>query len=185
MEDISMSTALADVIEYDFDNESQRAATGPVPPGRFDVTVHDLIPKVSKAGNRYHQIVFEVVNGEYTTAVPAGTRPNADGAPESYPAGPAYIGARIYCNKPWMLGQLIKVTGFGTAGKVAVPRDQLLGYPVVVDLAGGMFNDKPTNEVLAIFDYEAVPVEVAAPVATGPKVVPPLEGVNADAELAF
>lgn len=123
-----------------------KQATGPAPAGRYDAMVYDLQEVVSKAGNPYTRIVFELIDGQYTDGAATGR----DG----------FVGRRIVCNKPWMMPRLLLAAGVITpdaTGDVQVDRESLIEYPVVIDLSVKVFNDKPQNEVEAIFAVDGVP----------------------------
>jgi hypothetical protein len=124
----------------------KNTATGPAPAGRYDATVYEITPLVSKAGNPYNRIVFELIDGQYTDA--AATDRDA------------YVGRRIYCNKPWMFPRLLiaaEVITDGQTGQVTVDVENLIDWPVVIDLSIKEFNGKLQNEVEAIFGVEQVP----------------------------
>jgi hypothetical protein len=133
-------------VTIDLDAMQERTATGPAPAGRYDATVYEITPMTSKAGNPYHRIIFEITDGEYTDAV------NTD--------RDAYLGRRIYCNKPWMFPRLLRaaeVITDGQKGQVTVDLENLIDWPVVIDLSIKEFNGKLQNEVEAIFGVEQVP----------------------------
>jgi hypothetical protein len=133
-------------ITIDLDAMQERAATGPAPAGRYDASVYKITPMVSKAGNAYNQVIFELIDGEYTDGE------TTDRA--------AYVGRKVYCNKPWMFPRLLRaleVITDGQRGKVTVDVESLIDYPVVIDLSIKEFNGKLQNEVEAIFGVEQVP----------------------------
>jgi hypothetical protein len=130
----------------DLDALQKGTATGPAPAGRYDAYTHKITPMVSKKGNEYHQIIFELIDGEYTDAE------TTDRA--------AYVGRKVYCNKPWMFPELLRaleVIRPGQGGQVSGELESLIDYPVVIDLSIKEFNGKLQNEVEAIFGVEQVP----------------------------
>lgn len=144
-----------------------------VPAGFYDATLYNLIPKTDKNGRAYYRMIFQLEDGAYTGEVGGG--------------------GTVASSKGWMNRDLVLALGWAKSeerGTKQLRRSEMLGLPVVLQLGYKElgFQDKPENELLAIYSHEdAPPVPQTLPGMDRPKAVPPVlqAAVPDDSELPF